>query len=303
VQKLDPKSVSPLVHRARVHAMKPDLPAALKDLDEAYRREPGNVAVLLLRATIYQEMKENEKALADVEKILALRPEFDMAMRFRAALLAGEGKFRDAIAQVEELLKAEPENPEARLQLALLYTADQKYDKAVKVYSELIAKDPANWTALRGRGDALLSLGKHAEAIADYEKAYKLQPHDPGLLNNFAWVLSTSPVDKLRNGKRALELAKEACRLTDHKQAHILSTLGAAYAEIGDLKTAIEWSQKAIALGKEDQKEALAKELETYKAGKPMRELKTAEPADKPEAKKSDLPKPADKPKADKPKP
>jgi tetratricopeptide (TPR) repeat protein len=283
--------------------MKPDLPAALKDLDEAYRREPGNVAVLLLRATVYQEMKEHEKALADVEKILALRPDFDMAMRFRAVLLAGEGKFHEAITQVEELLKTEPENPEARLQLALLYTADQKYDKAIRVYSELIGKDPANWTALRGRGDALLSLGKHAEAIADYEKAYKLQPHDPGLLNNFAWVLSTSTLDKLRNGKRALELAKEACRLTDHKQAHILSTLGAAYAEIGDLKSAIEWSQKAVASGKEDQKEALAKELETYKAGKPVRELKAAETREEPKPTIPAKPKAADGPKPNKPKP
>lgn len=296
VQKLDPKSVSPLVHRARIHAMKPDLPAALKDLDEAYRREPGNVAVLLLRASVHQEMKENEKALADVEKVLALRPDFDVAMRFRAALLAGEGKFRDAIAQVEELLKAEPENPDAQLQLALLFTANQMYDRAVKVYSGLIKKNPDDWTALRGRGDAFLSLGKHAEAIADYERAYKMEPHDPGLLNNFAWVLCTSPVDKLRNGKRALEMAKEACRLTDHKQAHILSTLGAAYAETGDLKSAMEWSKKAIALGKEEQKADLTKELETYKAGKPIREIKSGQEA-KPEAGngKKDDKKPADK--------
>jgi len=304
VQELDPKSISPLVHRARIHAMKPDLPAALKDLDEACRREPGNVAVLLLRASVHQEMKENEKALADVEKVLALRPDFDVAMRFRAALLAGEGKFRDAIAQVEELLKTRPENPDAQLQLALLFTANQMYDKAVKVYSELIKKDPGNWTALRGRGDAFLSLGKHAEAIADYEKAYKIEPHDPGLLNNFAWVLCTSPVDKLRNGKRALEIAKEACRLTDYKQAHILSTLGAAYAETGDLKSAMEWSKKAIALGKEEQKADLTKELETYKAGKPIRELKSGEEA-KPEADKSkkDSKKPADKPKKEAKKP
>jgi tetratricopeptide (TPR) repeat protein len=286
VRKLDPKSVNPLVHRARVHAMKSDLPAALKELDAAHRQEPNNLAVLLLRATVYQEMKQNEKALADVEKVLALRPNLETAMRFRAALLAGEKKFDEAKAQVEELLKTEPDNAEARFQLAMIYTAEEKYDRAVQIYTQMIAKDASNWAALRGRGDALLSLGKHAEAIADYEKAYRLQPHDSGLLNNFAWVLCTSPVDKLRNGKRALELAKEACRLTDNKQAHILSTLGAAFAELGDFKNAIEWSQKAIAAGKEDQKEALAKELESYKAGKPVRELKTPEPGEKSEARK-----------------
>ena len=292
VRKLDPKSVNPLVQRARVHAMKPDLEAALKELDAAHSQEPGHLAVLLLRAAIYQELKQPEKALADLEKALALRPNFETAMRFRARLLAGEKKFDEAIAQVEELLKTEPDNTEARLELALIFTANEQYDRAIQVYGDLIAKDPSNWMALRGRGDAFLGVGKHAEAIADYEKALKLQPKDPGLLNNFAWVLCTSPFDQLRDGKRALEMATEACRLTDYKQAHILSTLGAAYAELGDFKTAIEWSQKAIAAGSEDQKEALRKELESYKAGKPFRELKTPQAAEKSEAKKSDKPKP-----------
>jgi len=300
VRKLDPKSISPLVYRARINAMKPDLSAALKDLDEAHRREPGNVAVLLLRASIYQETKENEKALADVEKALELRPDLDMAMRFRAVLLAGEGKFNEAIGQVEELLKAEPEDADTRLQLAMLYSADQKFEKAIAIYSQLLEKDPKSWSALRGRGDAWLGLGKHAEAIADYEKAYKIRPDDPGLLNNFSWVLSTSPFDKLRNGKRALELAEKACRLTQYKQAHIVSTLAAAHAELGDFKTAIEWSQKAVALGKEDQKEALAKELATYKEGKPVRELKAPEPPPKTPPKKpgQSKPKQAEKSKA-----
>ncbi len=306
VRKLDPKSVLPLVHRARIHAMKPDFTAALKDLDEAHRREPGNVAVLLLRASIYQETKDVDKALADVNKALELRPDLDMAMHFRARLLAGEGKYSEAIGQVEELLKSEPEDAETRLELAMLYSADQKYEKAVAICSQLLKKDPKSWAALRVRGDAWLGLGKHAEAIADYEKAYKIRPDDSALLNNFSWVLSTSPFDKLRNGKRALELAKTACRLTDYKQAHILSTLAAAYAELGDFKTAIEWSQKAVAAGKEDQKEALAKELATYKEGKPVRELKASEPPPKtPRKKPGQLkPQPPEKPKpAEKSKP
>ncbi len=93
------------------------------------------------------------------------------------------------------------------------------------------------------------------------------------MLNNLAWLLATSPDEKLRNGKRAIELATEGCKVTEYKQAHLLSTLAAGYAETGDFKTAIEWSKKSVELAGEDIKENLTKELESYEAGKPWREL------------------------------
>ncbi len=301
-EKLRPKSIGPLLQRARIRALKPDYQAALAALEEAFSRDPGNARVMLMRATIYQEMKDDAKALAEVDRLLELKPGLELAMRFRAVLLAGAGKFDEAIGQVEELLQADPEDVESRLQLGMLYSGNHRHRKAILIFSEILAKDPENWSALRGRGDARLGIGQHAEAIADYEKAYKLRPDDSGLLNNFAWVLATSPDDKLRNGKRALELAQEAARLTDHQQAHILSTLAAAYAETGDFETALKWSQKAVDTGKDEQKADLAKELESYKAKKPFRELKNeeesegkeppakAKPGDKPDPKKSKPP-------------
>ena len=100
------------------------------------------------------------------------------------------------------------------------------------------------------------------------------------MLNNLAWVLATSPEDKLRNGKRAIELAKQACEVTEYKQAHILSTLAAGYAETGDFETAITWSKKAVESGGDELKGQLTKELESYEDKKPWREA--APPLDDP---------------------
>ena len=301
LRKLQPDSPAPLAQRAAIRAMKGDFKAALADLDEAEGISPNHVAVMLLRASIYQEMKEDAKALAEIDRLLAVKPGYPAAVRFRAGLLVGANKFDEAIAAVEGLLKAEPDDLEAKLQLAALQSAAKRHRKAIAVYFEVLQKAPNNWMALRGRGDARLGIGEHAEAIADYEKALKLRPKDSGLLNNFAWVLATSPVDKLRNGKRAVEMALEACRLTGYEQAHILSTLAAAYAESGDFKLALKWSQKAVELGKPEQKADLAKELETYKAHKPFRELKDEEqpeqkpaPPDKPKPAPLEKPKPKD---------
>ena len=170
---------------------------------------------------------------------------------------------------------------------------DNRPRKAIDVLTGLLQAEPENVSALRSRGDALLSVGDHDKAIADYEAAIKTvsdveidesdafkKQEAAGIYNNLSWVLATSPNDSVRNGKRSLELGLKAAELSEYKAAHILSTLAAAYAETGNFKKAIEWSQKAVELGDQEnheQLEQLEKELESYKEGKAWREKQETE--------------------------
>ncbi len=95
----------------------------------------------------------------------------------------------------------------------------------------------------------------------------------------------------LRDGKKALELALKACEATDYKQAHILSTLAAAYAETGDFEKAREWSKKTVELATEEdnpQLDQLKQELESYQKDKPWREEQKTDENSNPVAKASD---------------
>ena len=142
----------------------------------------------------------------------------------------------------------------------------------------MLAEDPKPWRALHGRGDAYLNLGRHAEAVADYDKALELQPKDEGLLNNLAWTLATSPDAKLRNGRRAIELATLACEVTGYKLAYILSTLAAAYAETGDFQTAVKWTTKAVQVSDKEKQRGESRSRRSWKAtrrSRPWRELLT----------------------------
>ena len=114
------------------------------------------------------------------------------------------------------------------------------------------------------------------------------------MLNNFAWVLATSPDDKLRDGARAVKMATKAAESTGYETPHILSTLAAAYAETGDFENATKWSQKAVEVSQKEVDAATAdedraklqadhdqlkKELDSYHERKPVRERQTAEDA------------------------
>ncbi len=274
-QELDPRSIFPLLQKARVHLLQENYAGALHELDRARNLEPENVGVLMLQAGVREEAGEREKALADIDEALTLQPGYPPARRMKAILLADEERFDEAIALLRDLHGDAPDDDATLLQLAMLHSAAKQFEEAARVYTDVLKRQPDNWMALRGRGDARLSLGKHAEAIADYETALKHSAEDPGLLNNFAWVLATSPHDELRDGKRALQMATEACEQTDYKQPHILSTLASAYAETGDFDTALKWIGKALEISPEEgeQHDHLQKERQSFIEKKPFREL------------------------------
>ncbi|HEY1602507.1 MAG TPA: tetratricopeptide repeat protein [Pirellulales bacterium] len=272
---LAPDSVEILLQRGRVNMLAGKNEAGLADFSEVLRIDRDNVPALLLRAeaAIPDHLDE---AMEDLNKALDLRPGMVPALRQRAALLAHAHKYLAAVGDLELARKLEPDDQAASLQLAAVYAADGKMERSMQLYGEILQADPKNWQAFRGRGDLYLTSGKQREAISDFEQALALKGDDSGVLNNLAWVLATSPDASLRDGKRAVDLAKKACEETEYKQAHILSTLAAGYAEIGDFSSAVEWSKKALDLGDDVQKADLSKELESYEASKPWRELQTA---------------------------
>ena len=277
--------------KAQILRGRADYPAALEELNRAAAIDANNLEVLLLRAAVYKELGQPAKALDDIDRVLRLKPAAAAVMRDRAMLLAELGKYDKAIAQLEQLHQANPKDPLTLLQLGILSAAQKQNETAVKYFSEVLGQYPGEWSAYRGRADALLGLGRRAGAIADYDKALQLRPKDVGILNNLAWVLATAPEEKLRDGKRALVLALEVAKLTDYKQDYVLSTLAAAYAEAGDFQSAQQWAAKAVELGGKEHSEQLKQELQSYKAGKPWREVlgasaeKKENQGDKPQAK------------------
>jgi len=277
---LSPETSRYYVLRSGLYEAQEKFDEALADLTKAIEVEPDSAAALLARARLHFFREDLEAARTDVKRLLQVAPDLPQGMLLKSMLAAADNDFPTAIATLQTILRSDPTNIELRQQLAAYYVADQRPRKAIQVLTQVLNDDKENWRAMRARGDALLSISKHADAIEDYNKALTIQPDDDGVLNNLAWVLATSPDDKLRDGKRSIQLATRACEVTNYERAHILSTLAAAYAETGDFENAIKWSTKACELGEKDLKEQLEQlknELDHYQQNKPFRELQNIE--------------------------
>jgi tetratricopeptide (TPR) repeat protein len=270
-----PQALEPYQSRGEIYRQQGAYKKAIAQFTQVLNLRPGTLLTLLHRAEAYLLDGQFALAQTDVEAALEQEPGLVAGHRLRAQALASQDRLGEAIEEMEQLAEAMPEDGEVRMQLALYYLIDQRPRRAIAAYSEVLAMQPDNVEALRGRGDAYLSVGNHADAIVDFDKALALAPQDVSILNNLAWVLATSPDDAVRNGARSIELATRACEITEHKAAHILSTLAAGYAETGDFAAAQQWSQRAVDLNDPDHQEQLKQELASYREGKPWRERQT----------------------------
>ena len=119
--------------------------------------------------------------------------------------------------------------------------------------------------------DAAMRTYVHDYGIGPWE-IYGFDPENVAVLNELAWLLSTCPDAKVRDGEKAVELATKVCELTKWKSIWYFDTLAAAYAETGNFEKAVDYQKRALKdsiLAKD--KEALAR-LRLYEQEKPFRD-------------------------------
>jgi tetratricopeptide (TPR) repeat protein len=102
----------------------------------------------------------------------------------------------------------------------------------------------------------------------------EINPAESSAQNNLARLLATCPQASLRDGAKAVELARQANALTGGKNPNFLRTLAAAYAEAGRFPEAVETAQRALQLaGAQSDTNlagALQSEMKLYQEGSPF---------------------------------
>ena len=191
-------------------------------------------------------------------------------------VFSDQGKFAQAAAYYTAALETNPRFAVAHNDLALDLVSQGDRPAAIEHYAQALKLDPQYAEAHRNLALALMGEAKLSEARSHLYEAIRLKPDYLDAINDLAWLLATTPDAKVRDAHEALRLARQAAHLTGERDAGILETLAAAYAEGGDYAEAISTAEQAIQLcdpaGQKQLLETLQTFVQLFQQGKPVRQ-------------------------------
>lgn len=172
---------------------------AVADLEQAVEIKPDlyeahhNLAIAY--AQTCSPTLQLDRAIAAAETAARLRPDEAAAHRLLGDLYHQAGRDDEAEQSVLAALERQPDDAVAQRLLGDVYTALGQTDAAAKSYDRALALLPASpngeATVAVQRGDALVSAGRYAEALAAYESARTADPTQTeplrGLGNAYFW--------------------------------------------------------------------------------------------------------------------
>lgn len=249
--------------------------AGISDLEKAVEIKPDYADPYNNLGTVMQQEGRLDEAIFDYKKALALKPDLADAHFNLGVVLREKGQTDDAISQFKMAEEYKPDDAELHTELGLALEQEGEIPQAIVEFEAAIALKPDYVSAYDDLASALLESGHSLEAIRQFEKVLTMDSNNVDALNNLAWILATAPQTSLRDGPQAVELAKQAIRLTNGQNAVVLNTLTAAYAESGRFEEALATARNVLKYAEAHSNNTLAdtlkKEIKLYETHQALR--------------------------------
>ena len=192
----------------------------------------------------YTRLGMTDRAIAEGRELLRVEPANATARFNIAVLLSATGDDEAALFHLDRLIRDQPNHIDGRFNYANVLRRLGRCGEAVEEYRVVIGLDPGRSAAAIGEAMCLVTLGRFGEARSRLEEALGANPDDLAVADALARVLSTAAADRLRDGARAVELAR---RVVEAERGwSSLETLAMALAETGDLGAAAEVQAEAV---------------------------------------------------------
>ena len=224
------------------------LDKALGYYQQALAIEPGFAEVENNLGILRTRQGNIAEAIDHYHKAIELNPDRAEFYNNLANLLATSGRTPEAMPLFQKALEVEPDNAKVHYNLANIAFAHGDWQAAIEHYQVALKQMPDSAHAHYQLGLALERRGQVAAAEAQLQIAIQLDPLHVTAKNNLAWLLATSSEPSLRDGPKAVELARQAVQLSNGLSPQIVDTLAAAYAEAGQFPEAVLAARRALEL-------------------------------------------------------
>ena len=268
----DPKNSHALTARGVALGSGKDADKAVADFDRAIELDSKATLAYYHRANLHYGKARYDQALADYNAVLSQDPGFDWAYHVRGWIYYRRQDYDKALADYQTAIKLVPTETVFYRDRGNIALARKMYDDALADYTKSIELDPSYMVPWNLRGRTWEAKKEYAKARADFEKAVELvgkQPGFAGYHTSLAVLLAACPDAKVRDGKKALEVARRAHELAQGPTE--LAALAAAHAELGEFDQAVEWQTKAIAAAPKTLSNQYQQRLKLYQDRKPYR--------------------------------
>jgi tetratricopeptide (TPR) repeat protein len=169
----------------------------------------------------------------------------------------------NAKKELHKALKAAPDDDKFQAEvLVMLGWLEEDKDEGLKIMAKAVKKDPDYFGAYFDMAVINLNMGREKTAINLLNRSLKVSPNNPYALGKLAEAYGLSVDKKVRNVKKAIELAKQANELTYYNRKEFLQTLGWILSESGNAKESVGFLMKVVEMHKQDEEYQIAAEVQ-----------------------------------------
>jgi len=144
----------------------------------------------LVEGDVHMLGKRFDAAAKAYERAYALTRSGSTAIKLHAAMVQ-DGRVEEGEARLRGWLKQEPGDVSTRLYLAEAYLKSANYRKAIEEYEYLLVKQGENIVILNNLAWCYQQI-KDKRAVETAERALKLKPDNPAVIDTLGWILVES---------------------------------------------------------------------------------------------------------------
>jgi len=237
---------------------------------------PGNRGAHIALALSAFELGDLQTAERHYEAALAIRPVDPVRRIALAGIKHLLGKTREAESLYRQAIASNPEDSFLYVALASFLDKQDRSAEALATLTTALQVQPLDALARLRACELLIRGNQTRRAIKLLEEGLGLMPSHEILSAKLAWVLATTSEDDLRDATRALALTAAL----DHGNQPVLPALreahAAALAATGDYAGAVRLIDRMLANDAvplpDAMRQRLEGQLESYRAGRPVRE-------------------------------